>query len=31
MSKEKELMEQRADLHTELQGILDAAKAKNVP
>lgn len=28
MSKEKELMEQRADLHTELQGILDAAKAE---
>jgi HK97 family phage major capsid protein len=26
--KEKELMEQRADLHTELQGILDAAKAE---
>ena len=28
MSKEKELMEQRADLHTELKGILDAAKAE---
>lgn len=26
--KEKELMEQRADLHNELQGILDAAKAE---